>query len=111
MLDKIISQMCLLMQLNSNIPSDPCYNSLKAISLQTKTSQTADLAQVYYEKKFYSVVDKEYVYGAGALGAGYNIYKTKEIKVQTPFKPFCNELSFDLTETSKSYNLVWKWNW
>lgn len=109
--ENIISQLCILLQLNSQFPGNACYSTLNATSKQTKTEQTINLAENYYEKKFYSVVDKEYVYGVGALGAGYNAYKTREIKVSTPLKPICNELSFDLTDTSKTYNVNWIWKW
>jgi len=110
-MEELFAQMCVYMQLNFNFNGDACKSSLKASYAQSGTKKEVDEVQKIEEKDFYNTIDRRFIVGGAIIGGAFDAYKKQEIKLSAPLKPFCDNLSFDLTNSSQQYNVIWKWNW
>lgn len=108
-MEELISKLCLLIQLNQ----DACNSALKAS--YTNSDVQKEYNTIYglenkNVKEFINSINKPLLYSGVLIGGGFNTYKTQELKIQAPLKPFADNISMDLVPNSQNIMLNWKWN-
>lgn len=109
-MEQLFLQLCMTLQLNYSLPSNACSSSITAMYAGSKEKSEIEFAEKYYENKTYDILGKDVIYTGAGIGAIADAYNKKEIKVTTPFKPFCESISLDLKQDYQVYGITWKWN-
>lgn len=113
MFDQIVANVCTIMALQSG-----CQETFKAAGAQTKVSKDIDDTESYYTKHLtqdvYDLLGKktvEYTVGAGFVA---NSIITRTVQLETPFKPFADNLKFqgsNPVNAPPNYNVTLNWKW
>jgi len=115
-METFISQWCAYIALSSyNMDQNACQAALRATYVQSGGQNIYNLGQNYYSKKgekfIRDNINDVIIYSVAGGFMLDDIYKKKEVKIQSGCKYICNDLSMTLTPTTQVYNVGWKWNW
>lgn len=109
LLDPIILSLCSTVMINTGSSSTPCQQFLNAASNQTKTTATINMLESYSHNMVESNISKNVLYPTLAVGAIVNSASQKRVEGQFPLEPLFDEVNFNLTETTTSVTIKWKW--
>lgn len=107
-MESLLSQLCLIMQLNSNIPNDACLATFNSVYIQSQGKYIYTLAERHYQNKAYETIGKEVIYTTAAVGFIGDAYKRKNVRLSLPIKPYIDNFSMDLTPESQKYEFYWE---
>lgn len=100
---------------NSSMNTGACQTALNATYVQSGGKNIYNLGEQYYssrgERFIRENINKVIIYSVAGGFALDDIYKKKEVKIQSGCKYICNDLSMTLTPTAQVYNMGFKWNW
>lgn len=113
MFDQLVSTICTYAAIKAG-----CQETFKAVGAQTQLSKNIDESEQEIvrvsTKEVYSLVGKKTVEYSIATGFVANSLITKTIQIQSPFKPFADEIQFNGSENDSSpkysIGLNLKWN-
>lgn len=110
-MEQLFIQLCMTLQLNYNLPSNACSNSITAMYAGSKEKSEIESAQKYYEKRTYDILGKDVIYTGAGIGAIADAYTKKELRITAPLRPLCDSFTVDMKQDYREYGINWKFNW